>query len=94
MVFTFGGKHKDFGARWQNGVLDLVGSPEDSATASHYEPQWASEVGFQNFARHNPAAMKVTPGKLMGWPRFLHEIHEAGRARTVRVYDAACGFGG
>ena len=83
-----------FGKRWQNGVLDLVGIPNDEATADHYELQSSGEVEFQNFARANPQAMQATPGKQMGWPRFFHEIREMARSHEVRVYDAACGFGG
>lgn len=83
-----------FGARWHHGVLDLIDTPEDKATADHYELQWGSEVGFQAFAQNNPKAMQATPGKQMGWPLFFHEVRELAREREVRVYDAACGFGG
>ena len=83
-----------FGARWQAGVLDLVGTPVDQATADHYELQWGESVGFQNFAQKNPQAMQATPGKQMGWPRFFEEVREMARHKSVRVFDAACGFGG
>lgn len=83
-----------FGRRWRKGVLDLVGSPEDQATADHYALQWSDEIGFQNFARENVQAMQATPGKQMGWPRFFHEVRNRARGQEVRVYDAACGFGG
>lgn len=83
-----------FGSRWRNRVLDLVEQPADQATASHYELQWGPEVGFQNFAHSNPQALQVTPGKQLGWPRFFSEVREAARTKVVRVYDAACGFGG
>jgi hypothetical protein len=83
-----------FGGRWKNGVLDLIEAPCDQATADHYELQWGSEVGFQNFAQKNPQAMQATPGKQMGWPKFFREVREMACSREVRVYDAACGFGG
>jgi SAM-dependent methyltransferase len=75
-------------------AIDLIDRLPDDRTADHYAIQWGPSIGFQEFARRNPHAMKATPGRQLGWPNLFNAIRKRAAVEPVRVYDAACGFGG
>lgn len=74
--------------------IDLMNGRADARTVEHYSLQWSATIGFQQFARDNPDAMRVTPGRQLGWSRLFDRIRERARRTITRVYDAGCGFGG
>jgi SAM-dependent methyltransferase len=74
-------------------VLDL--EPGDHRqTDAHYTLQWGREKAFFDFLAKQPAARAIMPARQMGWPALFDEIRSKAKVSEVRVYDAACGFGG
>lgn len=74
--------------------IDLTDSIDDSRTATHYTLQWGTAVGFQDFVRRNSAAVGLMPGHRLGWTDLFERIRAQAQVALVRVYDAACGYGG
>lgn len=69
-------------------------SKEWSQTADHYSLQWGDELGFLEFLRKRPGAKSVLAAARLGWNALIYEIRERAQQDLVKVYDAACGFGG
>ena len=77
------------------GVIDLL--PQDRSsdqTSKHYSLQWGSDVDFASFCKTNPDALSVMTSKQMGWPSLVERIREQSFKGSVRLLDAACGYGG
>jgi SAM-dependent methyltransferase len=81
-----------FSARGWPAYADL-GEEAQAGTAAHYSLQWGDAFGFEQFLEQNPRARAAMPLAQLGWDRLLEEIRSAALARTVRVFDAGCGFG-
>ncbi len=81
-----------FSAQGGPAYADL-GEEAQADTAAHYSLQWGDAFGFEQFLEQNPRARAAMPLAQLGWDRLLEEIRSAARDRTVRVFDAGCGFG-
>jgi len=73
---------------------DLLGEAAEDRTSTHYADQWGSEKGYVDFIRAAPSALRHTTGVQLGWPELFERIRDAAAEGPVKVYDAACGFGG
>ena len=62
-------------------------------TAEHYTKQWGGELDFQSFVKANPEAAKSMPSRQLPWHDLFEQIRARAQGETMRVYDAACGFG-
>ncbi len=76
------------------GYLDLLGEDHRDATGDHYSLQWGETLGFLEFLQEHPGAKRVMPSADLGWNALFATIRERAQRQPVRVYDAACGFGG
>lgn len=64
-----------------------------SKTAAHYTEQWGADLKFGDFVKQNPDAAKAMPSRQLPWQSVFDRIRDEASQRTVRVYDAACGYG-
>ncbi len=62
-------------------------------TADHYTKQWGAELDFKSFVKANPDAAMVMPARQLPWQELFDRIRTDAASRSIRVYDAACGFG-
>jgi len=65
-----------------------------NATSDHYTLQWGAEVDFASFYRDQRAARRAMTSSQMGWPRLIARVRARAAAAPVRLFDAACGYGG
>jgi len=77
----------------QPGVIDLLGDVA-TPTSDHYSLQWGAEIDFASFYREQRAHLTSMTSRQMGWPALIDRIRQRAGADPVRLYDAACGYGG
>lgn len=75
------------------GVVDLLGD-RAIQTADHYSLQWGPGVDFASFYKNNRPQLNAMTSRQMGWPALIDRIRARARTERVRLFDAACGYGG
>ena len=63
-------------------------------TADHYSLQWGPEIDFASFYKEKRADLSAMTSRQMGWPALIDRIRDRARREPVRLFDAACGYGG
>ena len=62
-------------------------------TEKHYTKQWGSDLDFKSFVQANPNAANVMPARQLPWQDLFDRIREEANSRSIKVFDAGCGFG-
>jgi SAM-dependent methyltransferase len=75
------------------GVIELL-ADVNTMTSDHYSLQWGPGVDFASFYRTKRSDLSAMTSRQMGWPKLIDRIRERAASESIRLFDAACGYGG